>query len=952
MSKKFLLIALLLLVASPLVFSQVRTGNISGTVTDQDGGPLPGVSVSITGGRIAKLSAVTSDGGNYRFLSLPPADDFKLVFELAGFKTTVRENISIRVGADVDLKVALEAGAVEEEITVVAQQPIVDMKKSTVQANVTRESLQNLPSARDPWVVLELAPGVLIDRENIGGSESGQQSNFAGRGDSGNNAQWNLDGVNISDPAAVGASPMYWDFDMFEEMNIQTAANDVTAVTGGVNINFVTPRGGNRFSGGGRFYITNDAFQSNNTPPDVLAEDLAGNRVDNINDYGFNLGGPLVKDKLWFWGSYGVQNIRQVNITGAPINTDLVTINFKLNAQLGAHRIEAYGVSNTKKMYGRRRTGGYLDDPAATYNQLGPGKLIKLQDEITVSQNFFMSLKGSYVSNEFELMPQGGIDAVMYWDRAVDRRWGTGDYYLTHRPMWYAEAMGNLYVEDLLGANHEFKFGAEYKTAKIDSETTWGNGVQARLMNGEGYQVRFYNDIFEKFYANRVSAYLQDVMSFGRFTLNAGLRYDRQWGGILEATNRATNVALMSNIGGVDYNWPAATQSAADFPFTWNMFSPRVGLIVDLFGNRKTLFKANFSIYGSQFDASPAWNVLYLWGYHRFAWADNGDQVVQANELTYQTTSETVSLAPDTDELIGDYFDTNVSPEKTMELLAGFEHEINNDFGVGVNVQYRKMYDFNWQKFLVYDYLNDSAVRQVQDDDWIEIGTIGATTYWDLDPERVGYTFTNYMTKRPDYYETYLAAEFTFNKRLSHRWMLDGSFTWQDHKVFYPTRQSYLDPTNHLPVDMLDGRPMAYQAAGSGSSDVYMNARWMAKLGGLYQFPLGINFSATLSARDGFISPTFGEDYDYTNYNGDTPQAWTEPFGDTRDPAVFLFNARLEKKFDLRNFGSFYISADGFNIFNSNVQMARNRNLSAENYGQTLCIMSPRIFRFGLRFQF
>jgi len=145
---------------------------------------------------------------------------------------------------------------------------------------------------------------------------------------------------------------------------------------------------------------------------------------------------------------------------------------------------------------------------------------------------------------------------------------------------------------------------------------------------------------------------------------------------------------------------------------------------------------------------------------------------------------------------------------------------------------------------------------------------------------------------------------------------------------------------------------MAYQAAGSGSSDVYMNSRWIAKLSGLYQLPYGFVVSGTFSAREGFISPTFGEDYAYVNYNFDSPVAWTEAFGLKRDPNVYLLNVRLEKRFDLRRYGALYLSVDGFNIFNSNVRLARLRNVSADNYDQTLAIMSPRIFRLGVRLQF
>ncbi len=951
MSKKILISLGVLLLLSSLAYSQVRTGNIYGTVVDKEGMVLPGVAIKLTGSRVSLLTAVTTTAGNFRFLSIAPGSDYKLVFELAGFKTFIRDNLEVAIGVNLDLKIVMQQGQLEEEVTVTAQTPIVDPKKTTVQSNVSRETMQTLPSARDPWVILEWAPGVLVDRENVGGNESGQQSNFLGRGDSGNNAQWNIDGVNISDPAAVGASPMYFDFDMFEEMNVQTAANDVTAVTGGININFVTPRGGNKFTGGARFYLTDKSTQSDNTPSALKDIQLAGNKINNIYDYGFNVGGPIFKDKLWFWGSYGIQNIKQTTVTGNSDNTDLTTYNFKLNGQFGRQRLEGYFVFSDKNKDGRTRTGGYLDAPEATYKQTGPSFVYKLQDEITFSQNFFLSAKASYVPMEFELAPKGGTDKIIYQDYILNKRWNTGDYYKTNRPIMYGDLTADTYMENFLGANHEWKFGVEYKNAMVDSLSTYSGGF-ARLANGVPYQFRFYNNQPENFYANRISAYVQDSIDIGKLTVNLGLRYDRQWGGIRESTAQATNSALMSDIGGVNYNWPAVTQAAGDFSFTWNMISPRISLIYDLFGNGKTLLKASFSIYGSQFDATAAYVMFFNYAYYRFDWNDtNGDKQVQAGELTYNRTVDLTSSSPLTKSIIGDYFDKSVSPEKTMEILVGVEHELSADLGVGLNFQYRKMYDFNWNKLLVYDYLNGSAIRQAEHSDWAVAGTIGGQTYWDLDPDKVGYTYTNYMTKQPDFYQTYWALEFNFKKRLTNKWMMDASFTYQDQRAYYPSVNSFQDPTDHLPVDKLNGQPYAYQASGSGSSNVFMNARWMLKLGGLYELPYGFSVSGTVSAREGFVSPAYYEDSSYSNYNGDFPTA-ASLSDSRRDPNMYLVNLRLEKKFAIGSFGNIYLSVDGFNIFNTNVQLARVRNLSADNYNQTLAIMSPRIFRLGVRLEF
>jgi len=153
-------------------------------------------------------------------------------------------------------------------------------------------------------------------------------------------------------------------------------------------------------------------------------------------------------------------------------------------------------------------------------------------------------------------------------------------------------------------------------------------------------------------------------------------------------------------------------------------------------------------------------------------------------------------------------------------------------------------------------------------------------------------------------------------------------------------------------VDKLNKQPMAYQSGGSGQSDVFLNSRWIFKLAGLYQFPWGINLSGTFTGREGYISPESISDPTYYNYNGDEATVWATKFGTTRDPNVYLLNLRLEKQFAIPGAGNISVGIDGFNMLNSAVRLARERNRTAANFGQTLAIMSPRIFRLGVRYSF
>ena len=267
--KKFLVVLSLLLFAVTLS-AQVRTGNIYGKITDTEGNPLPGVSVKLTGTQMAGLSTVSGETGIFRFVSLSPAT-YEVRAELTGFKPSSQTGIVVNIGSNVEINLILEVGTLEEQITVVAQTPVVDVKKTSVGQNIDKEAMQSLPTARDPWVVLQLAPSVMVDRENVGGNESGQQSGFVAKGDAtggmgrnqGANNIWSVDGIDITDPAALGGSALYYDFDMFEELNVTTGgAADVSVQTGGIALNMVTRRGGNRTSLAGRFYLTDNFFQS------------------------------------------------------------------------------------------------------------------------------------------------------------------------------------------------------------------------------------------------------------------------------------------------------------------------------------------------------------------------------------------------------------------------------------------------------------------------------------------------------------------------------------------------------------------------------------------------------------------------------------------------------------------------------------------------------------------
>src|SRR3982751_3134435 len=199
-----MLAALALAVGVSSARAQSQTGEIFGKVTDASGAVLPGVTVTLTGPSLLQPQvATTSETGSFQFPRLN-VGTYTVRFELTGFKTVVKQGIEVTVGFNANVSTQLGVSSVQETVTVTGASPIVDTRQTGTKETFTLEQLQNIPSARDPWVILQQTAGIAMDRENIGGNMSGQQSNFVSRGGNPTNNKWSLDGVDITDMSATG----------------------------------------------------------------------------------------------------------------------------------------------------------------------------------------------------------------------------------------------------------------------------------------------------------------------------------------------------------------------------------------------------------------------------------------------------------------------------------------------------------------------------------------------------------------------------------------------------------------------------------------------------------------------------------------------------------------------------------------------------------------------------
>jgi len=233
-------------------------------------------------------------------------------------------------------------------------------------------------------------------------------------------AVWSMDGMVITDMSALGSSPTYYDFDSFEEMQVSTGGADAATATGGVILNMVTKRGGNEWRGSGRYYVDDKSTQGN---LNLNHSDLGqagpwnnghaqqsfkqGNRIDKNQEWGAELGGPVVKDRLWAWGSYSRQNIDLLTISDFSDRTTLKDWNGKLNAQITpTNSATAFAFNGEKNKLGRN--AGPLRPQETTWDQSGFGPTptgYKAEDTQIVGSDFYVTGMYSVVNGGFQLVP-------------------------------------------------------------------------------------------------------------------------------------------------------------------------------------------------------------------------------------------------------------------------------------------------------------------------------------------------------------------------------------------------------------------------------------------------------------------------------------------------------------------------------------------------------------------
>ena len=980
------LAVLICLGCSTSALGQVQTADITGRVTDHTGAVLPGATITLTGpALIQPQTSVTSETGTYQFSNIP-IGTYTVAFTLPGFRSVVREGVQLTIGFTAQINQVLEISTVQETVTVSGESPIVDTKSTTARTTFDLDTLQNIPSARDPWVMLERVPNITMDRINVGGSQSGQQSGYISRGSGSGNNKWSLDGVDITDMSAVGASPIYYDFDMIQEMQVITGGADASQQTGGVGINFVSRSGTNRFSGSARLYNTNDRFQSNNVTEPIRDQGAgSGNPIQNINDTGFEVGGPLFRDKLWYWGSYGRQDIKVGVINFyedtdpcqaveedprafpiAEVNDCLATDrtllnNYNWKATLAPFTNNKFNLQNTwaEKVRNARDASDTrpietayrqkaVDSTFGSFGWLtGPSPIWKASDQHVFTDRFLMDVQYGHVGNNFTLTFQDPAQRDIQptfdiptgvWGRSYQES-------IFIRPTDSVDVSAGYFLPNRIGGDHAFKVGYRWRTARAESINHRGGNAIARFRRGIADSADLYRDGYTNYRLKTHALYAQDTFSVQRFTLNLGVRWDYQTDEALASIVPAN--PLVPNI------MPAIDFPGVDPGVAYSDVSPRLGLTYDLFGTGRSVLKTSYSMYFGQLNTGGLAGELVSIGavFVRYPWADlNNDTVVQSGELTIVPNPvKSGSFDPDfpTSFRSPGTIDANLRNDRTQEFIAGTQHELAPNLGVDLNYIWRRYDRFAWSPRLNFssaDFTGHTISPACEG--------CGTVSYFvATKPQPSPYLTTN----QPDRYRNYNGLEVALSKRYASRWMGNMSVAFNNAIDYWDSAAAFQDPTN---IANLNGHEYAPESGGSGLDSVFTNAKWLFKANGMYSLPLRVNVAGNLQWRQGYPFPQAIQITNRGNGLGNT-NVLVEPMGSTRLPNVTVLDFRVDRPFQIGG-TRFIPSIDIFNLTNANTIQSRRRTIYTYNHAtgagsvpgnanDVSSIISPRVIRFGIR---
>jgi hypothetical protein len=944
--------------------AQIGQGRLTGTVTDAQGAVLPGVTVTVTSpALIGTRTAVTEPDGKFLFPALP-SGAYKLTFELQGFRQLVRDNIQVVLGQTISADGQLQIGGLAENVVVTGASPIVDVTTTKVGTNLKGEQLIGVPNSTDVWGALSEAPGIRMQGFDVGGSHKSQQSGYEVFGVT-NQARVVSDGVDHTE--GVGGTGFYEDYYANEEVSISALGSDVEMNSPGAAIVTTIKSGANTFRGLEHLsyepekFVGSNAATSDITPRGFTcpANNFGVPKCGNPNilfwEGHADVGGPIAKDKVWFYGAYN----------HFKINKEVAGVDRSIATDIGIFDNETAKV--TGKVSQANTVIGYFQHgrkqkPFRGLSNLIPLESVRAQDssswmykgewQSVVSNRAFLTVNGGNFTLNWPMKvnvdPTSRPSEIQRADNAV--RGAGWNAFSSARKKPQVKAQMTYYLPEKAGS-HDLKFGFE------DLYDWYRLGI-----NGTSGTVRYSYPTFASGQANRIrfadvgapgdfgggwvtsanidqhfSLYAQDRWSANnRVTITGGIRFDYQ---DLRYTDGIRKPVVHDRLADGTQIFPETTNVTGASLLTNKDIAARVGLSYNLTGDGKSVLKAFYGRYYNNIadgfsSANPGGT-----NYAEYNFLD------QNHNNRYDGPQELGSLRF---RLGG--ADAPVNPKAKTPHTDEFSGTVERQFWgeSSARVTYVRKHQTDFLPFyytpLIPAWVNNLTVAKR--------ATYNGQVFNLRDvPDSVADQSSGLYDNWPDGTFDYDTIEVAFNRRFSSKFFVSSSFDyqWRNELVSADFDNSPQNSASPLSTDPLGAYPQLN--VNPAAPNRQKSTRTNFTLQGRYEFPYDIGVAANLRVQGGFpFAQVVPDGFDGSPLNVSPAPFFVENIKNNRSDTVSLMNLRLDKAVKFNGRVKATVMLDAYNVLNASP--ITNFNLVGDGYKTVIAVLDPRVFQLGFRLEF
>ena len=915
----------------------------AGVVRDTSGAVLPGVTVEASSPALIEKvkAATTNEAGQYRIVDLRPGT-YTVAFKLTGFSSVIREGIVLEANFTAPINVEMRIGALEESITVTGESPVVDVQTSSRREVVSQDLIETLPTGRNFQLLAGTVPAVSTGVFDVGGSSAmWTGGSLLVHGSQSRDSRTLIDGM-VADAMFSGGqcSCLYDNEAQTQEMAVQVSGGSAENQTAGVLVNRIPKTGGNRFSGEFLGLFANSDLQGDNSGAFRDRGIRIGDELYRMWDLNYSLGGPILRDRLWFFVSgrnwaYNnyVANAFNPDGSRAVDDNDLKSFPGRITAQISRRDRVTAMFDWANKIRGHRGLTARVSPEASDYQSQPASHIAQAKWTSAVNTRLLIEAgyNNTYIGSLFKYRPEVRLGTcrsafdqcapgsdygdIAKEDLILGTRWSASRPTAVATAPAHQPATSHVVVASLsyVSGAHNLKVGVQDRWGWVkDLRYNINGDIIQQYRNGAPSQVLVLNTPLN----NKVDlnadfgAYVQDTWTRSRLTLNPGLRFDYF----------SSKVPAMSVEAGRFV--PERTFPEITLP-SWTNWSPRLGGAYDLFGNGRTAVKGNIGLYvqseGSGF--ANSYNPQ-IFSTDTRTWDDrNRDDIAQE-----------IELGPSSNRAFGVRRNQNPDPDikRPYQWVGdlGIQHELLP--GLGVSATYNRR---SYHRLIVTDNL------AISHDDYTLVTV--------ADPRGNGGTLPVYNLARP---KLGLVDELDHNSADNTRVYngLDLTFNWRipGGATLYGGTSTGRVLSNGCETE----DPNSLRFCNQSDYDVPMMTQF--KLAGTYPLPLGVRVSGTFQSQPGTER---GITYQVTRTL--VPSLTQAQVVVRLNEPGTEFNDRVNQ-FDLSFSRSFRRSGielrpelSLFNVFNADPVLGQ-VNTFGPALGDVTTILAPRLVRLGVTMRF